>query len=67
MQSGKIALRPYKVTELARMYEVSEKTFKKWITPFEEEIGRKNGYFYSIAQVRIIFQKLGTPGEFVIE
>lgn len=63
MHNGKIKLRPYTVLDLSRMYEVSAKTMKKWIRPFEAEVGTKNGYFYSIAQVQVIFQKLGTPGE----
>ena len=63
MGSVKIKLRPYTVLDLAKMYEVSDKTMKKWIKPFESEVGEKNGYFYSIAQVQVIFQKLGAPGE----
>ena len=63
MGSVKIKLRPYTVLDLAKMYEVSDKTMKKWIKPFEVEVGEKNGYFYSIAQVQTIFQKLGAPGE----
>jgi uncharacterized protein YjcR len=63
MGSVKIKLRPYTVLDLAKMYEVSDKTMKKWIKPFEDEVGEKNGYFYSIAQVQTIFQKLGAPGE----
>lgn len=63
MGTVKIKLRPYTVLDLAKMYEVSDKTMKKWIKPFENEVGQKNGYFYTIAQVQTIFQKLGAPGE----
>lgn len=63
MTNIKIKIRPYTVLDLAKMYEVSDKTMKKWIKPFEDEVGTKNGYFYSIAQVQMIFQKLGAPGE----
>ena len=61
--SNAIKLKPYTVLELARMYEVSDRTMKKWLKPFENQIGTKIGYFYTIAQVKIIFEKLGTPGE----
>jgi len=67
MGNIKIKLRPYTVLDLAKMYEVSDKTMKKWIKPFEDEVGEKNGYFYSIAQVQTIFQKLGAPGELSFE
>ncbi|HEY6914610.1 MAG TPA: hypothetical protein VI413_08040 [Paludibacter sp.] len=62
-----IQLKPYTVLELARLYSVSDRTMKKWIKPFEKEIGEKIGYFYTIAQVKIIFEKLGTPGDFISE
>jgi hypothetical protein len=57
-----IPLKPYTVLELARLYGISDRTMKKWLRPFETEIGEKLGYFYTIAQVKIIFKKLGTPG-----
>jgi transposase len=60
-----IQLKPYTVLELAKLYGVSDRTMKKWIKPFEKEIGKKIGYFYTIAQVKIIFEKLGMPGEFI--
>ena len=60
-----IKLKPYTVLELARLYGVSDRTMKKWIKPFEAEIGIKIGYFYTIAQVKIIFERLGTPGDII--
>jgi transposase len=65
--SKKIPLKHYTLRELAKFYGVCEKTFKKWITPFLSEIGEKNGKFYSIAQVRIIFQKLELPSYYEVE
>ena len=67
MKKQQITLKPYTVLELARMYEVSDRTLKKWLKPFEEEVGKKNGYFYTIAQVKIIFEKLGMPGTIMEE
>lgn len=60
-----IRLKPYTVLELAKLYSVSDRTMKKWIKPFEEEVEKKIGYFYTIAQVKIIFEKLGMPGDFI--
>lgn len=59
-QTG-IALKPYSTTELAKIYSVSNKTFLRWIKPFSEAIGPKNGRYFSIPQVRIIFEKLELP------
>lgn len=59
-------VRPYTLIEIARIYGVHYKTMSKWIKPFAEEVGRKNGRMYSVAQVRIILDKLGIPGEIKI-
>ena len=46
--------------ELAVKYNVCRKTFKKWLTPFADYIGKPNGgYIYSPEQVRKIIEKLG--------
>lgn len=57
-----IYLRPYTVKQLAAIYGVSKKTFRKWVKPFSEEIGYRNGHFYSVLQLKVIISKLGAPG-----
>lgn len=56
-----ILLKPYSLKELADIYEVDWRTFKKWLKPFDTEIGKKVGRYYNIPQVRIIFRKLDLP------
>jgi hypothetical protein len=60
--SNKLLLKPYSLMELSRIYGVDFRTFKKWIIPFQDNIGNRNGRYYTIAQVRKIFDFLGTPG-----
>lgn len=57
-------IKPYSTKELASIYDVCDKTMKKWIKPFMSEVGEKNGRYYSVAQVKIIFDKLGVPCKF---
>ncbi|MFC4262329.1 hypothetical protein ACFOWM_05545 [Ferruginibacter yonginensis] len=57
------SIKPSSPVDLAKLYGVCDKTFKKWLKPFEAAIGERIGRYYSIAQVRIIFEKLGEPGE----
>jgi hypothetical protein len=57
-------IRPYSTKELASIYDVCDKTMKKWIKPFTSEIGEKNGRYYSVVQVKVIFDKLGVPCKF---
>lgn len=56
-----VELRGYPLTELSRLYKVSNRTFKKWVKPFEAEIGTKEGRFFNVRQVKIILARLGLP------
>ena len=57
-----IVLRPHNLKELSALYSISSRTLKKWLHPFEREIGERIGYFYTIIQVKKIFELLGFPG-----
>ena len=59
--SAKMIIQPYSLKELSGTYNVSKNTFKKWLKTFEEELGDRKGYYYSNAQVKLIFEKLGHP------
>ena len=65
-ESTQIKLKPYSITELARIYGVDPRTLKKWLIPFETEIGVKQGRFYQIPQVKLIFDKLSLPSKLTI-
>ena len=54
-------VRPYSTKELAQIYGVCDKTLIKWMKPFTGDIGEKRGRFFTVAQVEIIFNKLGMP------
>jgi transposase-like protein len=56
-----IEIKHYSTKELARFYGVCDKTLLKWMKPFTADIGEKQGRYYTVAQVTIIFEKLGTP------
>jgi hypothetical protein len=64
MEKTVITLKPvraYSLKELAALYEVTPRTIKIWLEPFEEFIGEKKGRLYTIKQVQIIFDKIGDP------
>ena len=54
-------IRAYTLKQIASLYCVSKQTFKLWLKPFEKEIGKRIGHFYSVKQIKIILEKLGTP------
>jgi hypothetical protein len=67
MKATTMSVEPYSLTELSKIYNVCIRTMKKWMEPFAEEIGTKRGRYYTVVQVKIIFQKLGLPSDMVIE
>ncbi len=54
-------IKPYTHKELSGLYGVCKQTFTKWLMPFQEKIGNRQGNFYSVEQVKIIFDSLGIP------
>ena len=56
--------RSYSRKELSVLYEVSPKIFSKWIRPFSSLLNKPvRKRFFTIAEVDIIFEKLGSPFE----
>lgn len=58
---NEMPIRAYSLKQIASLYCVSKQTFKLWLKPFEKEIGKRIGHFYSVKQIKIILEKLGTP------
>lgn len=54
-------VKPYSLQELCYLYEICDKTMKKWMAPFAPELGARIGRYYSVVQVEVIFSKLGVP------
>jgi hypothetical protein len=52
-------IRHYSATQLAYFSLISKPTFQGWIEPYHEQIGKRNGNYYTSSQVEIIFQVLG--------
>ena len=62
-----IHLTRYAPWQLAEIYEVDRRTLNKWLKPFKDEIGPRRGRFYTVAQVKIIFEKLDVQGIVITE
>ena len=61
-QTNEMVIIPMNAIQLAKIYGVGIKTFRKWMEPHKAEIGDKIGRFYTISQVKIILEKFGIPG-----
>ena len=58
---SKFEIRPYKISELAKIYHINKITFKKWIANLRSKLGTIVGHFLSIEQVEIIVAHLRVP------
>jgi hypothetical protein len=63
----KIEIKPYSLGDLAIFYKIDRKTLKNWLNKHKSNIGDRHGYYYTIKQVKIIFDVLGMPGDFMKE
>ena len=61
-ETNEMVLVPMNGVQIAKLYGIGMKTFRKWIAPHKYEIGEKRGRFYTIKQVKIILEKFGIPG-----
>ncbi len=56
------------IKDLSAIYGVSRKVIRKWLLPIQKKIGHREGHYYNVAQVTIIFEHLGLPcvGAFIL-
>jgi hypothetical protein len=54
-------IRPFSKKELTAMYTVSKKTMTRWLKPHLHKIGKREGRYYTVKQVTLIFELLGPP------
>ena len=63
---GTVELKAYTTKEIAALYGISTKTFRTWMLPHQCTIGAKTGRYFTVLQVRLIFDKLGLPGYYTL-
>jgi hypothetical protein len=56
-----VHITPLSLKELALKYGVSKRIIRQWLQPLTSEIGPRIGNYYTITQVKIIFDRLGMP------
>jgi hypothetical protein len=59
-----VEIRSYSIGELSKLYDQSVKTMNRWLKPHAEAIGQRQGRYYTVKQVTIIFDVLGLPKDF---
>lgn len=57
-------IRSYSIGELSKLYNMSVKTMNRWLKPHNEVIGKREGRYYTVKQVKMIFDLIGLPKDF---
>ncbi len=61
-----IPIRHYNNTELARIYGVDRGTIRSWLERIKDKIGERDGNYWMIPQVKIIFKHLDLPSNIIV-
>lgn len=59
--SGNLIIKPYRMVDLQRIYDIDHRTLKKMIEPYMSKIGERRGNYYSTLQVSMITKSIGSP------
>lgn len=60
-EQGNLIIRPYRLMDLAVIYDVSTRTIRRWIDAKAPEYGKKEKKYFTVEQVRGIVTALGIP------
>lgn len=59
-----VEVRSYSIGELSKLYDMSVKTMNRWLKPHTNVIGKREGRYYTVKQIQIIFDLLGLPKDY---
>lgn len=60
-EQGNLIIRPYRLMDLATIYDVSPRTIRRWIDAKAPELGKKKKKYFTVDQVQGIVTALGIP------
>lgn len=62
---GNLIVKPYRLSDLAAIFDVNRKTMRKWMDRYPEDLSRHEGKYFSVRQVEFCLDKFGLPGRIV--
>lgn len=63
---GKLIIKPYRVKDLAAIFDVNVQTLKRWMSKYPAELGDKVGNYYSVKQVLFCMETFGLPQKIAV-
>lgn len=63
---GNLIIRPYRLMDLASIYDVSTRTMRRWIDAKAPQHGKKEKKYFTVEQVQGIVTALGIPQKIAV-
>lgn len=60
-EKGHLIIKPYRIIDLAAIFDVNRKTMRRWMNNFPGELGQREGKYFSINQVEFMIAQFGLP------
>ncbi len=60
-ERGNLIIKPYRLIDLAAIFDVNYQTLKRWIRSIACDLGNPNGKYYSVKQVEYMIGQFGLP------
>lgn len=60
-EAGLLIIKPYRLKDLAIIFDVKENTLKRWMSVYKDEMNRDGRQYYTVQQVRLMIEKFGLP------
>jgi hypothetical protein len=63
---GNFIIRPYRLKDLAEIYDVCGRTVRRWINERLPEMGPKNSKYFTVNEVTAIINAIGLPKKIIL-
>ncbi|MEP7374715.1 MAG: hypothetical protein ABI675_15070 [Chitinophagaceae bacterium] len=60
-EAGLLIIKPYRLKDLAAIFDVRENTLKRWMSVHKEELNKNGRQYYTVQQVQLMIEKFGLP------
>ncbi len=58
---GNLIVKPYRLSDLASIFDVDRKTMRKWMDKYGDELKSHEGKYFSVRQIEFCLDKFGLP------
>ncbi|SDW03950.1 hypothetical protein SAMN05444410_10188 [Hydrobacter penzbergensis] len=65
-EQGNLIIKPYRLKDLAAIFDINTQTLKRWMSRHPDELSCKTGKFYSINQVEFMIDQFGLPKKLAV-